>query len=198
MRQKLQKLSAIVLACLLLSGCTGTDKTVSGTPQEDSSSISASAAAPEDIIKPTLKVTQLDDGLSAIRFEGNSGFDDFLSQGGAASDSEVAGFLTSLVKENISLGDLLFGCSTISVPSTVEGNLFGRNFDWEPCNAMIVQSAPESGYKSISTVNTDFITTSGVDISQLPVLVVTLLFAGFAWLAAGKIKCAQLTSLISE
>lgn len=34
--------------------------------------------------------------------------------------------------------------------------------------------------------------------TPLPVLVVTLLFAGFAWLAAGKIKCAQLTSLISE
>lgn len=32
----------------------------------------------------------------------------------------------------------------------------------------------------------------------LPVLAVTLLFAGFAWLAAGKIKRAQLTSLISE
>lgn len=51
------------------------------------------------------------------------------------------------------MGDLLFGCSAISVPSTEGGCLFGRNFDWEPCHAMIVQSAPESGYKSISTVN---------------------------------------------
>lgn len=32
----------------------------------------------------------------------------------------------------------------------------------------------------------------------LPVLAVTLLFAGFAWLAAGKIKLVTLTSLISE
>lgn len=32
----------------------------------------------------------------------------------------------------------------------------------------------------------------------LPVLAVTLLFAGFAWLAAGKIKRTQLTSLINE
>lgn len=129
---------------------------------------SGGSAAAEPVTVPTLEVTQLEDGLSVIRFEGDSGFDKFLSQGGAASDSEVAGYLTSLVKENISLGDLLFGCSAISVPSTEGGCLFGRNFDWEPCHAMIVQSAPESGYKSISTVNTDFITMSGVDLSQLP------------------------------
>lgn len=113
---------------------------------------SGGSAAAEPVTVPTLEVTQLEGGLSVIRFEGDSGFDKFLSQGGAASDSEVAGYLTSLVKENISLGDLLFGCSAISVPSTEGGCLFGRNFDWEPCHAMIVQSAPESGYKSISTV----------------------------------------------
>lgn len=130
--------------------------------------ISASAAAPEDTVMTTLKVTQLEDGLSTIRFEGDSGFDTFLEQGGAASDWEVAQYLTALVKENISLGDLLFGCSTLSVANANGGYLFGRNFDWEPCNAMIVQSASENGYKSISTVNTDFITMSGVDLSQLP------------------------------
>ena len=168
MNQKIQKLSALVLLCLLLSGCTGSDRTEHGTQKESSSMISASAAAPEDTVTPTQEVTQLEDGLSAIRFEVDSAFDDFLVQGGAASDGEVAGYLTSLVKESISLGDLLFGCSTISVQNTEGGYLFGRNFDWEPCNAMIVQSAPESGYRSISTVNTDFITMSGVDLSQLP------------------------------
>lgn len=123
---------------------------------------------PEDTVTPDMKVTQLEDGLSTIRFEGDSGFDTFLEQGGADSDQEVAQYLTSLVKENISLGDLLFGCSTLSVANASGGYLFGRNFDWEPCNAMIIQSVPESGYKSISTVNTDFITMSGVDLSQLP------------------------------
>ncbi len=33
---------------------------------------------------------------------------------------------------------------------------------------MIIQSVPENGYKSISTVNTDFIAMSRVDLSQLP------------------------------
>jgi len=116
----------------------------------------------------TEKITELEDGLSAVRFEGDSGFDDFLDQGGASSDGEVAEFLTGLVAQNISIGDLLFGCSTISVPSTGGGYLFGRNFDWDACNALIIQAEPESGYKSISTVNMDFIGMSGVDLGKLP------------------------------
>nr|WP_290462507.1 C45 family peptidase [Acutalibacter muris] len=155
----------------LLLGLAACSANESRPPQSENSLVptdSGDSAAAEPITVPASEVTQLEGGLSTIRFEGNSGFDEFLSQGGAASDGEVAGYLTSLVKENISLGDLLFGCSTISVQNTEGGYLFGRNFDWEPCNTMIVQSTPESGYKSISTVNTDFITISGVDLSQLP------------------------------
>ncbi len=35
--------------------------------------------------------------------------------------------------------------------------MFGRNFDWQKCNAMIVSAKPDNGYASISTVNMDFI-----------------------------------------
>lgn len=161
----------LLVMLLCLTGC----QAAPGQPTMEQPASSRSAAStagnmdePEDTVTPTLEVTQLEDGLSAVRFEGDSGFDEFLEQGGAASDREVAGYLTSLVKENISLGDLLFGCSTLSVASASGGYLFGRNFDWESCNAMIIQSAPESGYKSISTVNMDFISMSGVDLSQLP------------------------------
>lgn len=155
----------------LLLGLAACSANASRPPQSENSFIptdSGGSAAAETITVPDSEVTQLEGGLSTIRFEGDSGFDEFLSQGGADSDGEVAGYLTSLVKENISFGDLLFGCSTISVQNTEGSYFFGRNFDWEPCNAMIVQSAPEIGYKSISTVNTDFIAMSGVDLSQLP------------------------------
>lgn len=50
-----------------------------------------------------------------------------------------------------------FGCSTISVENTDGGYYFGRNFDWNKCDAMAVISYPESGYASFSTVNVDFI-----------------------------------------
>ena len=163
-----QKTLIIGLLCLLLSGCQTSSRQSTMEQPASSQTIVGTADEPEDTVTPGIKVTQLEDGLSTVRFEGDSGFDGFLEQGGAASDQEVAQYLTSLVKENISLGDLLFGCSTLSVANANGGYLFGRNFDWESCNAMIIQSVPENGYKSLSTVNTDFITMRGVDLGQLP------------------------------
>lgn len=51
-----------------------------------------------------------------------------------------------------------FGCSTIGAINPQGEALFGRNFDWDTCEAMVVVSVPERGYASISTVNMDFIT----------------------------------------
>lgn len=115
------------------------------------------------------EITELESGLSAVRFDGEYGFDAFLEQGGASSDSDVIAFLMNSVfseAAGISFNGDGFGCSTISVKSPEGDSLFGRNFDWNHCSAMIVQSTPSNGYASISTVNTDFI--SGVGLTQLP------------------------------
>ena len=54
--------------------------------------------------------------------------------------------------------------------------LFGRNFDWQPCEAMVVRSRPEGAYASVSTVNMDFIRSGyGAGLSQLPDEVRTLI-----------------------
>ena len=87
-------------------------------------------------------------------------FDEFLAQGGASSDAAVVAFLSQNLfsgANGLSFDGMPFGCSTISVKDENGDSLFGRNFDWNTCSAMIVQSKPESGYASISTVNTDFI-----------------------------------------
>jgi predicted choloylglycine hydrolase len=112
------------------------------------------------VVTVTKEITELEDGFSAVRYDGNYGFDEYLDQGGAVSDSEVIKFLA----KNLLLGaaDLefqsdLFGCSTISVRSPEGDMLFGRNFDWDKCKAMVVSSKPANGYASISTVNMDFI-----------------------------------------
>ena len=52
----------------------------------------------------------------------------------------------------------IFGCSTIAVKSPEGDALFGRNFDWNTCEAMVAAAYPENGYASLSTVNMDFIT----------------------------------------
>ena len=51
----------------------------------------------------------------------------------------------------------VFGCSTLSVAKAEGGYLFGRNFDWNACDALVVTSYPQDGYASVSTINLDFI-----------------------------------------
>lgn len=110
-------------------------------------------------ITPTEKITELEDGLSAVRYEGNYGFDEFLSGGGASTDGEVIQYLAEDLLEGLDLGFVgeIFGCSTITVQNADGEFFFGRNFDWNSCDAMVVLSYPENAYASISTVNMDFI-----------------------------------------
>lgn len=110
-------------------------------------------------ISPTEKITELKDGFSVVQYEGDYGFDKFLSEGGASSDREVIGFLTENLLGNIGLGFTgdIFGCSTIMAQNAEGGVMFGRNFDWNSCDAMVVMVYPANAYTSVSTVNVDFI-----------------------------------------
>ena len=125
-----------------------------------------------EVITPDTEIRQLENGLSAVRYDGDYWFSQFLEQGGASSDSEVIQFITGqlqLGSADIGFETGGFGCSTLAVKNTEGEALFGRNFDWENCEAMIVQSAPSDSaeslshmgsaerYASISTVNMDFI-----------------------------------------
>ena len=60
-------------------------------------------------------------------------------------------------KAGLEMGGAAFGCSTISVKNADGGYFFGRNFDWQACDALVVASYPQDGYASISTVNLGFI-----------------------------------------
>lgn len=107
---------------------------------------------------------ELEKGFSAVRYDGDYGFDRFLSEGGASSDKEVVGFLTESLLSGTDIGfnGNIFGCSTIALQTPEGESLFGRNFDWNHCEAMVVLSYPENGYASISTVNLDFISQGGL------------------------------------
>ena len=121
-------------------------------------------------INPVNEITELEEGLSTVLFNDTYAFDKFIEHGGASSDAQVVAFLTNEVMSgnlDISFGDMLFGCSTISVKSPNGEQLFGRNFDWNKANAMIVESHPQNDYASISTVNMDFINGS-VNLDHYP------------------------------
>ena len=145
---------------LLLSGCSG------GMEEMQTSQIPedmGSATGEEDVnlVELDSSIVELEEGLLAVRYDGDYGLDGFIAQGGASSDGEVIAYLADNLLAGLNLGDLLdgvFGCSTIAVQSPEGDALFGRNFDWNTCEAMVVEAHPDNGYASLSTVNMDFIT----------------------------------------
>lgn len=143
---------------IFISGCRSTSQSVSAS---DNSGKESEMVGEETAITLTSEITELEDGLSAVQFEGNDGFEAFLAGGGASSDAEVVEFLSSHLLEDFNILEGLFGCSTIAAESPEGERLFGRNFDWQTCNALVVSSKPENAYASISTVNMDFISQSG-------------------------------------
>lgn len=62
----------------------------------------------------------------------------------------------------------VFGCSFIQAPNQNGGYISGRNFDWHSSQACIVKSVPSEGYRSVSTVNKNFLSAVGIDVSKLP------------------------------
>ena len=160
---------------LLVAGCGKTEQSYTdrevGIVEEDEER-GTSKSGDTDIITPASQIISLEDGLATVKYTGDYGFSLFLDQGGATSDSEVMDFLKNHLFSAISgllySGDV-FGCSTLSVKSSEGGYLFGRNFDWNQCNALVVSSEPKEGYSSLTTVNMDFIDAgAGMDIEQFP------------------------------
>ena len=115
-----------------------------------------------EFVKSANSITKYENGLYTMNFEGDYGFDDFLAQGGASSDKEVADFVASYlshgfykIKSDVQTGE--FGCSTICAKGRDGAPVFGRNFDWKGERAIIVHTKPKNGFESISTCCIDFL-----------------------------------------
>lgn len=107
-------------------------------------------------------IEKLDDGLWCMEYKGDYGFDGFLAQGGAKSDAEMGDYIASFLshgffKPDTSIAGGDYGCSALMTESPEGGMLFGRNYDWDECKAMVVHTVPKDGYESISTVCLDFL-----------------------------------------
>lgn len=130
------------------------------------------------VVTPSTQETQLESGLSTVLFEGDYGFDAFLAQNGASSDAQVVEFLVRQLLggdgEGMAFGAGEIGCSVISVANAQGEALFGRNFDWQGCEALVVKSIPENGYASISTVNMSFLGSFSGMLGMLPPQVSTI------------------------
>lgn len=149
---------SLLIVTMLFAGCDNNSEPQKSENMSDTEN-DVTATKSVKIIKPTTEIIELKSGFSTVSYEGDYGFDEYLEQGGASTDAEIIEFLTDNLLSGMDLGFLsdIFGCSTISVKSPEGDTLFGRNFDWENCEAMVVSAHPNNGYASISTVNMDFI-----------------------------------------
>ena len=168
MKKKIYIVLTMSIMLSAVAGCGQNAKMSENTVQTEAAK---GEEMEENQVVPDTEITELEDGLSVVRYEGNYGFDGFLEQGGASSDEGVVEYVSTQLSSDIPellFGGNPFGCSTLSVKNAEGGNLFGRNFDWNHCNGLIISSRPDDGYASVSTVNLDFIQTGGLDISRLP------------------------------
>ena len=152
-------LLAILTGCGNNSGLTYTTDSINESADMENTSTDENEME-ISYITPTSEITELERGFLAVRYDGDYLFEQFLERGGAGSDQDVLRFLTDIVfgkDYGMQMGGDAFGCSTISVKNTDGGYLFGRNFDWQSCDALVVTAYPKDGYASISTVNLDFI-----------------------------------------
>jgi len=171
-RKMIGAIVALLSLAFVISGCGKQDiNTSADSTQSTGNNISQEqdfgAQGKDAAINLSSKLVSITDHLSAVEFIGDDFFEEFLQNGGAKKDADVVSFLAGkLSLGGLSFGGTPFGCSTLAVESAEGERLFGRNFDWNRCDALIVKSNPESGYASISTVNTDFI--QGIPFSALP------------------------------
>ncbi|MCD8223394.1 MAG: linear amide C-N hydrolase [Clostridiales bacterium] len=167
-RKMASALLAICVLAVLPAGCRAAD---TGSSDEEVAGIETENQDENTVVvEPGEQIVKLEDGLSVVAFAGNDGFARFLAQGGASSDRDVIRFLADSLGDDVLgllFGNNPFGCSTLAAAGENGEALFGRNFDWNACDALIVLSTPEDGYASISTVNRDFIDQSGVPVKRL-------------------------------
>lgn len=147
-----RRLAAVLSAALSVFSLAGCGSTRPAAGEEGPEMQAAQTAAPTRFLSPEETIAELEEGLSMVAFRGQDGFGAFLEQGGAADDREVVQFLVDRMGDDL-LGLLLdgtpFGCSTLTAVGEQGEVFFGRNFDWNTCDALIVESVPESGYASL-------------------------------------------------
>ncbi|MBE6653604.1 MAG: linear amide C-N hydrolase [Ruminococcaceae bacterium] len=93
--------------------------------------------------------------------KGDYYFDDFIEEGGAATDDQLIQFIVDHITKGIIPVELSapdIGCSSFTGVGADGTRYFGRNYDFSTSTAMIVRTNPGNGrYASISSVDLQFL-----------------------------------------
>lgn len=102
-----------------------------------------------------------DGAVYTMEVKGDYYFDDFLAQGGCASDDELVNFVVEhitrgLLQLEINPGET--GCSSFTATTADGDRVFGRNYDMKETGTCIVYTNPGDGrHASYSTIDNRFI-----------------------------------------
>lgn len=111
-------------------------------------------------VTPTETISSVTDNIKTFSYKGDDGLNSFYQNGGASSVNSTLLFLGKNIVKFRSAPDpkLYDACSTIHTQGPNGHWYFGRNFDYSPCNMIIVKNEPTGGYKNITSVDMDFVT----------------------------------------
>lgn len=114
-----------------------------------------------------------------MTYYGDYGFDDFLKVG-AESDRDIERFVMRRLLKGleIDLNISSAACTVFTAANKHGERIYARNFDFDYAPALLVCTAPDNGYKSISMVNLSY---AGYNLDYLPK---PLAFSSFLTLAA--------------
>ncbi len=100
-----------------------------------------------------------------MTIKGGYYFDDFIEQGGAASDQELINFIVDNLTKGIipvSLDAPTIGCASFTAKDTSGDRLFARNYDFSTTTSMIVYTDPgDDRHASVSSVDLQFLGIEG-------------------------------------
>lgn len=118
------------------------------------------------VVRPTSNLTAINEDTKVFHFKGDDKLDDYLASGGTTGIADTALWIAKefMVPAMPSfLENIHPACSSIHVSNGQGGYLYGRNFDFAPCNGIIVVDEPTHGYKSVSAADVTPIDTTDVD-----------------------------------
>lgn len=100
-----------------------------------------------------------DGALYEMSVSGDYYFEEFTKKG-ASSDSELISYITSHITKGLipmKISESEIACSAFTAELENGDRIFGRNYDFARTNTCIVKTNPSHGYKSISTIDLQFL-----------------------------------------
>ncbi len=100
-----------------------------------------------------------DGALYEMTVSGNYYFEEFKEKG-ASSDAELISYITSHITKGLipmKISESEIACSAFTAELENGDRVFGRNYDFARTNTCIVKTNPSHGYKSISTIDLQFL-----------------------------------------